>query len=891
MSTSNINGSLYIAGKNSNETYTISVPSNLLGFCRYDFSRFMKESNDLCVKCLKTGEYPVEKIAALRNSISGCHKYYENNVRSTFDKIVLDCWIEYICRVNELSTAALWDTFMGCNTPLERAFFQRLTEYRTHRAINQWINLLKIQEYAKKKIDFVFGHKLRSVEEASVRLNFFDLMFSVAANEQGYSLEAIGSVKFCRPGRLINAPFVYNGVSKEIVKNLFKDVQFADSLPYAAKEEGAMSDWEAMDAFAVIKNYLPEYSDSVANIILKSMSKFPDTVYTPTSFKAMIDLEIDAIIGMEGYLQKCANCGQYYMRSKYYDYDYCDTVQKNEGMTCRELMEMDQPEPMSEEDFLKFKEKAELLYREMADKVNIEISQRDFSEWAGNYNVILNNVMSGHATESDFEDFVEYSHQLANQKMSRAKQSVLTATQEEMTRPDGTKVQVKPYQFARIDRKELEKQGLLKPAKEKEESLPPITPREKQEASAPPVARIIRGAQPTSYHQIPLTDSEQSKEIPIKSDVFVGEDFSKEQDNSSAASERSYSPQADQKETKEYSGFKEYPDSSAYTQSGNPSHDNSRLIKTGEIAESSDPHFPELSDYPEQYSEQGGYDESDEEKPASADKIKELEKVLQESAERISRKSPQNNPTVSQKQHFEQAELEAEEEYGEEADTAYEAPDKARHLKEEEADNAHNRHVTPQIKLPELDKTKKHRDSFFDLGSGRIPNSESSQSDFIDERDVKEEKELKESESQSYSDSYEPDIQGKQSPNPQAQQAEKTISQGRAAKVAGAYRSVAEMAETGESDKSASDKEKSSAADDFAKILSSIERSDGFDEETIPLDAEGVPLSHKTKHVMDAIMKNSGVSPSLIYGRRQAAEKNVIIDEEFRDKKKKKEDG
>ncbi len=75
-------------------------------------------------------------------------------------------------------------------------------------------------------------------------------------------------------------------------------------------------------------------------------------------------------------------------------------------------------------------------------------------------------------------------------------------------------------------------------------------------------------------------------------------------------------------------------------------------------------------------------------------------------------------------------------------------------------------------------------------------------------------------------------------------------------------------------------------SDEFARILDSIERNDGFEEENLPLDPDGVPLSHKTKHVMDAIMKNTGVSPSLIYGRRQAAEKNVVLDDSFGEKKK-----
>lgn len=105
----------------------------------------------------------------------------------------------------------------------------------------------------------------------------------------------------------------------------------------------------------------------------------------------------------------------------------------------------------------------------------------------------------------------------------------------------------------------------------------------------------------------------------------------------------------------------------------------------------------------------------------------------------------------------------------------------------------------------------------------------------------------------------------------------------RAARVVSAYKTVSTMPEATEED----NKKENPLSEDFAKILGSIERNDGFEEEDLPVDPDGIPLSHKTKHVMDAIMKNSGVSPSLVYGRRKAAEKNVIIDENFIDKKSK----
>lgn len=808
---SNTSCTLNIAGKNSNDIYSVSVPSNLLGFCRYDFSRFMAECSRLCRECTQSGEYPLDKILPVRNSVSGCHRYVENNIRTVFDKIVVDCWIEYICRHGEITTAALWSSLIGASDPFQNAIFQRLTEYRTHKAINQWINLLKMQEYTKKKVDFVFGSKISSPEEAAVKLNFFDLMFSVAANEQGYSLENIGSVHFCKPGRTVGAPFIYSGVSKEIVNNLFKDVSFADSQPYVSREEGVMSDWEAMDAFAVIKNHLPEHGDSVAKTIQKSLNRIPDNVFIPSGFKAMIDLEIDTIVNMGGYLQRCARCGNYYLKNSHYTSDYCDTVHRD-GSTCREMMEADAPEPLSEKEIAVFNEKAESLYRKMAEKVNFEISQRDFAEWSGNFDVIRTNVISGRATDSDFEDFVEYSEQLAKQKMSRAKQSVLAAVQEEMIRPDGTRAQVKPYQFARIDRKELERQGMLKPV-DSEEKLPPISEgKGAAEKLSPPVAKIIRGASPTSYHEIPVQAPSQSSfsDTPAKPDVFMGEDFSAAEQKSDFDLKAAASAKEAQQEILRMAEQERLRRRNEAAREANAAAEKTdESDRTSALVEE-EPHLPNLDDFPAA--------ENDVEK---------------EAAEKVSAE----------------------------------------------------KHQPPKIKLPEFSEDRKDKDNFVTLigDSRKNERGREERQGFTDtDEDISFNQN---SEPDNDSDSFEAEHKAPEIiPVINLAEKAKRPPQTRAARVAGAYQSVAQMPQP-ENNK----EEKEDSADDFAKILSNIERNDGFDDDNLPLDPNGVPLSHKTKHVMDALMKNTGVSPSLIYGRRQAAEKNVIIDEEYMDKNKRKD--
>lgn len=793
----NVNPSiLNIAGRSSNELYTVNVPSNLLNFCNYDFTYFMEESSRLCRESMKTGEYPSEEVNAVKNAITNCHKYFENNMRGTFDKIVVDSWIEYICRQGEMGTTTLWNTFAKCKTNFQRTVFQRLSEYRSHRAINQWVNLLKMQEYAQKKLDFIFGCKLNNVGEAVGRLNLFDLMFSVAANEQGYSLDAIGSVKVFKGGRLPNAPFVFGGAAKEVIRSLFNEVHFADKLPYVSRYEGAMSDWEAMDSFAVIKSHLPDYTDNVANTIMKSMVKLPETVYLPSGFKAMIDLEIDTLVNSGAFLQRCKRCKEFYIRDDYYNSEYCDTVHRD-GTTCREIMESSpiKVEPLTTEQIAFIKETSEAIYREMSAKLGTGLSQRDFSEWLSNFNVIRNKVLGGEADISVFEEFVRYTREYA----LPAPEPEPEPEPQELTEDNRV---VKPYQFTHMSRDELVQQGLLKKEREYQNESPVAVAAAAASAAPPPppVAKIIRGAHPTSYHEIPIDDKPETfREEAFAAAATAGE-AARAAIAEEAAAQRQRAQQAQQAQQ---------------VQQVQQAQQVQKVQKNA--AASGRVHLPELEDFgvsPE---------------PAAVQR---------------ERRAPQVKlPDFGLQEEIKQPESEIKlPDFGFREETVT-APQYDAYQEDQE-----------EIKLPEF---LRQEDEI--LSSGR--QSVAQQPDFIVEDEDEEFVNLEE--------------------RLEKAAAKKSGEMNRAARVVSAYKSVNDMPKVSEQGKAAED-ETDRVKNDFAKILDNIERNDGFDEEDLPLDPDGIPLSHKTKHVMDAIMKSTRVSPSLIYGRRQAAEQNVLIDEDFR---------
>lgn len=674
-----MNITINLTGANSNELYTISAPNNILNFCNYDFNPFMDVCIGLCKKYMKSGEINLDEMVSARNSIAGCHKFFENNIRGIFDKIVIDCWIEYICRTNEIGTASLWNSFISCSTPFEKAVFARLSEYRSKRAINEWVNLLKIQEYAEKKLDYVFGTRLESASEAACRANTFDLMFSIAANEQGYSLGNIGSVKSYKVGRLPNSPFVMASAAKELLRNVLGDVSYSDESPATSRTEGTLSDQEAMDAFALIKNHIPGFTDNVANTIVKSLSSVPKTVYVPSCFKACVDLEIDQIIESGVYLQRCQRCKQFYLREPDYDFDFCDRISAG-GRTCLEIMGKSAPEKrtaLASDEIALLKTKSDVIYKEMNDRVGIDFTQRDMSEWFSTMTGIKNHVLNGEATLEDFDSFIEYSR-----SMSFAKKPV-------EAKSDG-KPEVKPYQFQRVDRRELERQGLIsKPSDDDGDYR--LVPFVQAASVAATQTTVVQTASPS----VPP--------VPVVTRVIRGADANVTFYEQDLSAEKRAENQAEEKQSLI---TKEFPEKQQKTSPG----DFDIKIYSGKHPEPPKPVY--------------------EPKPVqnSVFEVHEVDENLVSGAEPKQEAAPKNAQVVN----------------------AYKT-------------------VTS---LPKIDASLEE-----------------------------------------------------------------------------------------EAAKAAEEPEK--PAIDFSEILNGIERSDGFEDENIPVDADGVPLSHKTKHVLDAIMKPSRINPSL----------------------------
>lgn len=446
-----------LTGINSGEIYSFSYPQSILKFASYDFSGFIKRSTDYCNRCRETGEYRLEDIVALRNSVSACHKYVEANIHGSYEKVVQDLFIEYICREKGVGISTLWNELISAKTPFDKLLFSRLTEYRHNKAVNQWVSLLRLQEYAKRKLDFIFSEKT-TLEKAYGRRDYFDLIFSIAANEMGYPTECFASAKVYAVGRLPAAPFITGNTAKAVASSL-TDIEYSDTVkkPFSHIH----SDNEAMDVFAAVKGSIPEKPDSVLSTIISTMRSLPKKVYVSDSLKAVIDLEIDLLLESGAVLQRCARCGEYFVRDSEYDHDYCSKVQQG-GRTCLELS-ITVP-PRTPDEIKQLDDMTGELYTYMSKRINVDLTQRDFAEWYQSFMAIKESILHNTLSIAEFREFEKYSHELHFTPSAPE-----PPKQPEQPSQSEKQPEVKPFVFERVDRSVLYEQEYRRRKQEREQ--------------------------------------------------------------------------------------------------------------------------------------------------------------------------------------------------------------------------------------------------------------------------------------------------------------------------------------------------------------------------------------------------------------------------------------
>jgi len=477
---------LKLVGKTSNEIFLLRYPATLLDFCDFDLSLFAKDSIDLCNDALKSGTLDADRVSDLRKDIQNAHCYIRHHIRTIYEKAVLDCWIDYVCRRDNIGDSALWNRFVRCKTPFEKTVFARLCDFRYNRDINQWLNIVRVQDYARTKVHFVFTETVKSAEEVAARRNYFDLAFSVTARELGCKIEDMGVTKVFSVGRIPTAPFMFPNISKEIVRHVLADFDYSEDYSDVENYE-EISDQIAMDAFSRMKEGLPQELSSYS-IVRGKMENYPEKIFMPCSLKAVIDLEIDTIIENGAWLAKCKRCGRYFMKDNEHPEDYCSRFIPN-GKTCLELWEEENPKPKMTDALEK---RCEEVTDEMYQRVDKTMSVKEYDYWRNYLAAMKQKVDNGEITPGELEDFLNYSLEV---DITRSHPIVEVPKKDPEPPKKGV---VKPFVPERINRSDI-KQNIPETDPEEERALKEgffTSPsKQRRKSEQPQISHIIRGGE------------------------------------------------------------------------------------------------------------------------------------------------------------------------------------------------------------------------------------------------------------------------------------------------------------------------------------------------------------------------------------------------------------
>lgn len=442
------NRTVRFAVNDNNNFYKIELSKTLLHFTEYDFTYFWEQCIEAGRIARKTGRLPQNIISNAKTVISRAHPYIEACISSDYAEIVTDCIIEYICHSERIGLEELWARCISPKNLYETAIFRRISEYKTNRATNRWTSIVRLQEYARNKIEFIFGtaegEAPLTEEIIRTRKEYFDLAVSVAANELGCPASALPSVKLCTPSTLPNAAFAVSKVAKAIYR------RFSDALSHGqdmsaleSKNCTKISDQVAMEAYAYVKN-MSRPGEIDMKFALEAIRENPSEVYLPDSLKAAIDLEFELMARDMVYLRKCEGCGRFFTVTD--DSTRCDRVNSS-GKTCRrqyeELVEsiaMETRSTISAEEAAaeeikaaelavakmleskqeitvppEMEKRCQKLYNALYKRVGKGIDENEFKEWSQYLSNMKRNLKIGEATLSQLDEFLDYSDKLCDE--------------------------------------------------------------------------------------------------------------------------------------------------------------------------------------------------------------------------------------------------------------------------------------------------------------------------------------------------------------------------------------------------------------------------------------------------------------------------------------------
>ncbi len=398
--------SIYFITKYSNNIHKIKLSKTLLHFIEYDFEFFSERCDDFYQKSIQTQKFDAKSAKKLRDMISNCHPYYESMIGYSYNNIVIDYIINRICKENNKTIQELWNHYISPKNSLQRELFTRLSKYKTNKATNEWQNLLKIQQYAKQKVDFLFNGQICSQAEVKIRSKYFDLGYTISQREIGLSYNDIPSVKKVAFSQLPNAVFMMTKLSKDIYRNMETDLENAPDYSKIKMDDKNLDKY-AMSCYQFAKSIERPGKDEFLEA-LEAFNKYPDFVYQPNCFKAIIDLEISEMIDNGILYLKCEKCGKYFKKQKNQNLRICNRVNSS-GKTCLEQYKSEQIKKLVGDEVVS---KSENIYKNLNDKIGKDISEKELDEWITYFGKLIKNYKDDVASKDEIVSFLSQTEKL-----------------------------------------------------------------------------------------------------------------------------------------------------------------------------------------------------------------------------------------------------------------------------------------------------------------------------------------------------------------------------------------------------------------------------------------------------------------------------------------------
>ncbi|MGN1305759.1 MAG: hypothetical protein ACI4YB_12075 [Oscillospiraceae bacterium] len=426
------------AVRGSNDLFKLELCKTLLHFTEFDFTYFWERCMDAGRAAKKSGHLPSSTVSNAKTVISAAHPYIEAMIGGDYSEIVTDCIIEYICHSERISLDELWVRCISPKSKYEEAIFNRISMFKSGKASNGWTNIVRLQEYAQNKLAFIYDtnedRTPDSPQTLKVRKEYFDVSYSVAANELGMVGKNLPSVAVCNPGLTPTAAFMNAKVAKAVYRRFSEAFKLGGDMSVPeGKNCEYLKDKLAMDAYDFVRG-MKRPGEIDMKFALEAMVDNPDEVYLPDSFKAIIDLEFDLIMKNGLVFRRCEECGKFFAADD--DSFLCNRINSS-GMTCRQQADALLKAIAEASETLKASEKAEepvetvpeqpkkpeqippelekrgqKIYNALYKRVGKAMDEKEFHEWSRYLSDMKKNIKAGEATSEQLCEFLDYSDKL-----------------------------------------------------------------------------------------------------------------------------------------------------------------------------------------------------------------------------------------------------------------------------------------------------------------------------------------------------------------------------------------------------------------------------------------------------------------------------------------------